>query len=405
MYHKIVAKEKDVFVTPLFICSIALPLITAIGVGLGLYLSPNFTQFLSAIWATMKLPIAIASLSIPLATWVIANHRSAQMVKSNRLQEEKRLIETYLEQERFFERVYGRKITTAKWSFITPEDLPVIHAELYEFPKLQEKGAIKVKEDIQQYVENYFKQTSRLFWEFYEHFVNEKENENNEFLLQSFTNQLFTYLYHQLSQFSNIFGTRSIDVNNTSLSTYVAAYFEIYELCNYLHIKNTVVDEESLSDDYETFIAVATLISQHFGLREDNATLGRFTQEMEMKQTVKFVTSKPHIQTINRLINEWAERFPEQIEGLKTIFVDGEYLSFKLFTDNHEDFIMISFVETEEQDYFGEIQFTKAEQKEFMPIYKSESGITLNNDAASAEEKIADIIQFILTNLTFPEKA
>ncbi|TOM12246.1 hypothetical protein, partial [Vibrio parahaemolyticus] len=74
---------------------------------------------------------------IPLATWVIANHRSAQITKSNKLQESKRLVETYLEQESFFERVYGRKITTAKWSFITQEDLPVIHAELYEFQKLQ----------------------------------------------------------------------------------------------------------------------------------------------------------------------------------------------------------------------------------------------------------------------------
>ncbi|AXY01289.1 hypothetical protein D1115_08980 [Vibrio alfacsensis] len=181
MYNKFVAKDKDVFATPLFLLSIAIPMLTAIGIGIALYFSTTFSSVLSHIWATMKLPLAIASLSIPLATWVIANHRSAQITKSNKLQESKRLVETYLEQESFFERVYGRKITTAKWSFITKEDLPVIHAELYEFQKLQDKGEIKARANVKDDVQAYFHGTHRVFWEYYEHFVKRKKMKTTSF--------------------------------------------------------------------------------------------------------------------------------------------------------------------------------------------------------------------------------
>ncbi|RWX55352.1 hypothetical protein [Photobacterium chitinilyticum] len=395
MYNRFVAKEKDVFATPLFILSIAIPLLLAISVGFALYYSESFASFLSHIWVTMKLPLAIASLSIPLATWVIANHRSAQIIKSNKLQESKRLVETYLEQESFFERVYGRKITTAKWSFITKEDLPVIHAELYEFQKLQDKGEIKIRDNVTEDVNAYFYGTSRVFWEYYEQFVKEKENDNNEFLLESFTIQLYEYLHYQLAHFSRVFGTQSVDVNGTCLSTYISAYFEVYQLCNDLNIATDDVNDDTIRDDYETFTAVANLISDNFGLRLESATLGRLKEDIEVKRMLKFATAEPHTQTINRLIHEWSEKFAENFEHIKLLAVEGKYLSFKLFTEDHKDFILMSFMETEEQEYFGEIQFTKGKDKEFMPIYKHETGITVHKDATSAEKKMTDIITFI----------
>ncbi|MGF1733714.1 hypothetical protein [Photobacterium kasasachensis] len=402
MYNRFVAKEKDVFASPLFILSIAIPLLLAVSVGFGLYHSDNFASFLSHIWATMKLPLAIASLSIPLATWVIANHRSAQIARSNKLQEAKRLVETYLEQESFFERVYGRKITTARWSFITKEDLPVIHAELYEFQKLQDKGEIKVRDNVVDDVKTYFEGTSRIFWEFYEHFVKEKEHDNNDFLLESFTSQLYEYLHYQLAHFSSVFGTQNVDVNDTSLSTYISAYFEIYQLCIYLNISTSDINDDTIRDDYETFTAVANLISDNFGLRLENATLGRFKEDIEVKRMVKFATAEPHTQTINQLINEWSEKFANNFEHLKLLAVDGKYLAFKLFTEDHKDCILMSFIETEEQEYFGEIQFTKGTDKEFMPIYKHETGITVHNNAASAEKKMTDIITFITKHSPVP---
>ncbi|HDZ9330053.1 TPA: hypothetical protein RUZ39_004011, partial [Vibrio cholerae] len=146
-YDDLVAKDKDVFTTPLFKLSILIPCCLALIVGFGISYNDNFSSLLGSLWATMKLPIALASLSLPLATWVIANHRSAQLLKSAKLQESKRLVETYLEQEAFFERVYGRKLVSAGWEYITKEDLPVIHAQLYEFERLQVKNSISPRGD------------------------------------------------------------------------------------------------------------------------------------------------------------------------------------------------------------------------------------------------------------------
>ncbi|MFA0694415.1 hypothetical protein [Vibrio sp. 10N.222.49.C9] len=395
MYNKFVAKDKDVFATPLFLLSITIPLLLAVIVGTGLYYSEVFSSFLSHVWSTMKLPLAIASLSIPLATWVIANHRSAQITKSNKLQESKRLVETYLEQESFFERVYGRKITTAKWSFITKDDLPVIHAELYEFQKLQDKGEIKVRESVTQDVKEYFSGTHRVFWEYYEHFVKEKEEENNEFLLESFTTQLYAYLHYNLAAFSRVFGTQNVDVESTCLSTYISAYFEIYQLCLDLKIDTGEVDDEMIRDDYETFTAVATLISDNYGLRLENATLGQLKESLGIKRIIKFAQAEPHTQTINHLINGWAEKFVDDFEDLKMLAIEGKYLSFKLFTRDHNEFILMNFVETTEQEYFGEIQLTHGSDKSYMPIYKTETGIKINQDASSAEKNMAEIIRFI----------
>ncbi len=395
MYNKFVAKEKDVFATPLFILSIVIPLLLATSVGFALYHSDSFSSFLSHIWATMKLPIAIASLSIPLATWVIANHRSAQIAKSNKLQEAKRLVETYLEQESFFERVYGRKITTAKWSFITTEDLPVIHAELYEFQKLQDKGEIKARDNVAEDVKTYFEDTNKVFREFYEHFVQEKENDNNDFLLESFTLQLYEILHYKLAHFSSVFGTQNVDVNITSLSTYISAYFEIYQLCIYLNISTNDINDDNIRDDHEIFSAVAKLISDSFGLQLESATLGRFKEDIEVRRMTKFATAAPHIQTINHLINEWSEKFTNKFKYLKVLPVNGKYLSFKLYTEAHNDCILMSFMETEEQEYFGEIQFTKGTDREFMPIYKHETGISIHKDETSAERKMTTINTFI----------
>lgn len=395
MYNKFVAKDKDVFATPLFLLSIIIPLVLAVSVGAGLYYSESFSSFLSNVWLTMKLPLAIASLSIPLATWVIANHRSAQITKSNKLQASKRLVETYLEQESFFERVYGRKITTAKWSFITKEDLPVIHAELYEFQQLQEKGEIKIRESVTNDVAEYFNATHRIFWEYYEHFVKEKESDNNEFLLESFTTQLYTYLHYNLASFSRVFGTQSVDMDDTCLSTYISAYFEIYQLCIDLKINTGEVNDETIREDYETFNAAATLISDQYGLRLENATLGRLKEAIGIKRIVKFATAEPHTQTINRLINSWAEKFVDDFSNLKMLAIEGKYLSFKLFTKDHNEFILMNFVETNEQEYFGEIQVTYDSEKSYMPIYKTETGITVNRDASSAEKQLADIIRLI----------
>ncbi|MCG6305533.1 hypothetical protein K6U21_15330 [Vibrio vulnificus] len=395
MYEKFVAKDKDVFATPLFITSITIPLMTAIGIGLGIHYSIEFSEFLSNIWATMKLPIAIASLSLPLATWVIANHRSAQITKANKLLESKRLIETYLEQESFFERVYGRKITTANWQFITKDDLPVIHAELYEFQRLHEKGHIKPKESLSEDIQQYFDGTRKCFWEFYEYFVEEKRDTNNEYLLESLTIQLFEFLHRRLAVFSGTFGTRNIDLNETKLGMYITAYFEIYYLCVDLNLPTGGTTNEILSEDYETFNAVVNLIYERFGNGQEDTNLSTFRESLEIKRMVKFAVSEPHVQTINKLIHDWSENFSDNYESMKLLPFDDAYLGFKLFTHTPDDAVIMSFMETDEKEYFGELRLEKDAEIVFMPIFKEDTKIRLHKDAQAAQQAIGEILSFL----------
>ncbi|MDS1864274.1 hypothetical protein QX220_21870 [Vibrio vulnificus] len=395
MYEKFVAKDKDVFATPLFITSITIPLVTAIGIGLGIHYSIEFSEFLSNIWATMKLPIAIASLSLPLATWVIANHRSAQITKANKLLESKRLIETYLEQESFFERVYGRKITTANWQFITKDDLPVIHAELYEFQRLHEKGHIKLKESLSEDIQQYFDGTRKCFWEFYEYFVEEKRDTNNEYLLESLTIQLFEFLHRRLAVFSGTFGTRNIDLNETKLGMYITAYFEIYYLCVDLNLPTGGTTNEILSEDYETFNAVVNLISERFGNGQEDINLSTFRESLEIKRMVKFAVSEPHVQTINKLIHDWSENFSDNYESMKLLPFDDAYLGFKLFAHTPDDAVIMSFMETDEKEYFGELRLEKDAEIVFMPIFKEDTKIRLHKDAQAAQQAIGEILSFL----------
>lgn len=401
MYEKIVSKNKDVFKTPLFIGSIVIPLLLSIGIGLGINYSESFVCFLNNFWTSMKLPITIVALSIPLATWAIANHRSAQMVHANKLSEEKRLFETYFEQEKFFERIYGRKIITAEWFFITVEDLPVIHSEIYEFRNLKNKGTISIKDDIHIAINNHLEESIKIIWGFYDHFTEEKEKENNIFLLHSYTIQLFTNLNILLNNFSNIFGTKYLNLQKTNFSTYTQSHFEIYDLCIYLDIPINKIDNEKRNDDYETFYAVASLIFDKFNLNAETCTIEKLNEKINIDQTIKWALSEPHVQTINKLIQGWYENLSNNIDGLTVIPIEGQYLSLKLFTNNIDDFINVRFIETEKNEYFGEVRFTKNEHFEFMPIYVYENGITLGKDRETAEEKMNKLIDFIKKNLDF----
>ncbi|MFM5398757.1 hypothetical protein ACET8C_10660 [Aeromonas veronii] len=110
MYNKLIGARNDVLKSGAFIASICIPIALSVGVALLIHYLPSFNSLLSHLWETMKLPIAIASLSIPLATWAIANHGSARVTETLKIQDRKQLSELYFEQEKLFEKVLAKKL-------------------------------------------------------------------------------------------------------------------------------------------------------------------------------------------------------------------------------------------------------------------------------------------------------
>lgn len=399
-YEDLVAKDKDVFTTPLFKLSILVPCCLALIVGFGISYNDSFSSWLGSLWATMKLPIALASLSLPLATWVIANHRSAQLLKSAKLQESKRLVETYLEQEAFFERVYGRKLVSAGWEYITKEDLPVIHAQLYEFESIQTKNNISPRSDMSSILDAYFNNTRKLLWDFYELFSKEKEQENNSFQMDDYCQQLFEKLNYTLMVFASEFGTRHLKVETTKLSLYLTAYFEIYNLSGELKIRPTDF-QDVLDEDFETFNAVINIIIEHYQLHDGDITLERLLQSIEIRNVVRFFAGDAKSQTVNNLLKSWAENFPDSIEGLHVFPVDdGKHLSLKLWTNDPDVFIKVKF-EQEIDEKPDSIVFSINATQISIPLKQHEGSFRLCENDKQLSKKLDSVMTFIYDNLNF----
>ncbi|ELJ8616632.1 hypothetical protein RUK64_003573 [Vibrio cholerae] len=399
-YDDLVAKDKDVFTTPLFKLSILIPCCLALIVGFGISYNDNFSSLLGSLWATMKLPIALASLSLPLATWVIANHRSAQLLKSAKLQESKRLVETYLEQEAFFERVYGRKLVSAGWEYITKEDLPVIHAQLYEFERLQVKNSISPRGDMNFILDAYFNNTRKLLWDFYEIFTKEKEQENNSFQIDSYCHQLFENLNYTLMIFASEFGTRHLKVDTTKLSLYLTAYFEIYNLSGELKIRPTDF-QDVLDDDFETFNAVINIIIEHYQLYDGDITLERLRHSIGIRNIVRYFAGDAKSQNVNSLMQSWAKNFKDRIEGLNVFPVDDDkHLSLKLWTNDPDVFIKVKF-EQEIDEKPDRIVFSINAAQISIPIQQHEGSFRLCENDKKLSKKLDSVMTFIYDNLDF----
>ena len=197
--------NKKLSQTKLFKAAIGVPLLSSFALGYVLYTSEDAPKLLADFWTTFKIPMTIASLSIPLVAWVTANHRSEQTMKGLELQKDKRLYEMYYEQQKHFEKVMGRRIKNAKFKYITEEDLPVIFSELYEFNRIQEKGEVTLKPTAVAEMNKFITDTGEILYSFYEHFSEHKEkNPDQRLVLDSFIQQMYTLLQNNLHKLSDV---------------------------------------------------------------------------------------------------------------------------------------------------------------------------------------------------------
>lgn len=303
-----------------FRLSIALPLVIAVILFVGILLCESLGEQLNVIWETYKIPVTIASLSIPLAAWAIANHRSVQTMHGLKLQSHKRLYEMFYEQQNHFEKVMGRRIENAKFKYIEKDDLPVIFSELYEFNVLHQKGEVSLKSSANEEINRFLTKTGEIIFEFYCQFTEEREKKTEQHIvLDGYIEQLLRFLQRNLHQLSDDIGVRFIELSNASLEVFVNAYSEVLQLSYYMGDDFKAVwdkleiDERSEDEDVlNTFSAVEKII-RDYSTKGGDATYKNFQEAIHVRQVIKFSQA-------TKLQNLVREIYGELISGIKLHF-------------------------------------------------------------------------------------
>ena len=262
-----VAQAKPVFKSPLFWLSLGLPLILGTVLAMSIFNAENLTidifggkKSIDLFWEFMKVPIALSSLSIPLVSWVVANHRSAQLVETIEKQELKRLHDLYYDHSEYFSKTFGRFVDTHYWKYLERDDLYLIHRQIY-FHNLEEQKDILepntiVVAEIKIYCHNINQSLDAFIQEF-------TKNKKEECILDSLCCSLTIYLQEQLMILVANLGSRPL-LPDTNLLILLSAPVEVSSLYKWV-----VTDSETQDfDEVEMGKAnhVAKLVMEHLGV-------------------------------------------------------------------------------------------------------------------------------------------
>lgn len=319
--------------TKLFKAAIGVPILGSLVLGYVLHTNEDAPKLLADFWTTFKIPMTIASLSIPLVAWVAANHRSEQTMKGLELQKDKRLYEMYYEQQKHFEKVMGRRVNNAKFKYITEEDLPVIFSELYEFNRIQEKGEVTLKPTAVAEMNRFIIDTGEIIYSFYKHFSEHKEkNPDQRRVSNTLIQQMYTHLQNNLHKLSDDIGFKFIDLSSSSVEIFSRAYSEVLHLAYYMgddfkEVWDVPPEEDGSSRDQNilnTFSAIENVIREHMGVVGE-ASFSNLQHDISSSELMKMLNATP----LQNLVNESCQKL---LRDLTTNFdfddiavIDGKY--------------------------------------------------------------------------------
>ncbi|KNY44992.1 hypothetical protein AKG94_12610 [Vibrio harveyi] len=325
--------NKKLSQTKLFKAAIGVPILGSFALGYVLHTYEDAPKLLADFWTTFKIPMTIASLSIPLVAWVTANHRSEQTMKGLELQKDKRLYEMYYEQQKHFEKVMGRRVKNAKFKYITEEDLPVIFSELYEFNRIQEKGEVTLKPTAVSEVNRFVIQTGEILYSFYEHFSEHKEKTpDQKRALDGFIHQLYTHLQNNLHKLSDDIGVRFIDLSDSSIEIFSRAYSEVIHLAYYLgddfkEVWDVPPEEDGSSRDQNilnTFSAIEEVIRGHMGVVGE-ASFSNLQHDVSSREVMKMFNATPLQNLVNESCQKLLGDLTNHFEFDDIAVVEGKY--------------------------------------------------------------------------------
>jgi hypothetical protein len=325
--------NKKLSQTKLFKAAIGVPLLGSFALGYVLYTSEDAPKLLADFWTTFKIPMTIASLSIPLVAWVTANHRSEQTMKGLELQKDKRLYEMYYEQQKHFEKVMGRRIKNAKFKYITEEDLPVIFSELYEFNRIQEKGEVTLKPTAVAEMNRFITDTGEILYSFYDHFSEHKEkNPDQRRVLDSFIQQMYTLLQNNLHKLSDDIGFKFIDLSDASVEIFSRAYSEVLHIAYYMgddfkEIWDVLPEEDGSNRDeniLNTFSAIEEIIRSHMGVVGE-ASFTNLQHDVSSREVFKMINATPLQNIVKESCQKLLENLTNHFEFDDIAVIEGKY--------------------------------------------------------------------------------
>jgi hypothetical protein len=284
-----VGSNKPVFKTPLFWLSLLLPLLIGLILGVAIAVSDNLNldlfggkKAIDLFWDYMKVPVAMMSLAIPFTSWVIANHRSAELVDTIAKQEHKRVSDLFYAHSEYFVKTFGRFIKTHLWQFIEIEDLYLIHRQLY-FHNL-EHGNSRFTPDsiVLEDLKNCFQGGSAGLDKFMEEFLNGKCMENDD-AVDNLCLSLYDFLSNSLNRLASNLGTRPI-LKNESIVVLLSGLGEVANL--YVWVNESDDSDSKLAKElFEKSNNIAHMIMQHFGLLQaEEMTPQRFSDLIYIKK-------------------------------------------------------------------------------------------------------------------------
>lgn len=325
--------NKKLSQTKLFKAAIVIPVLGSLALGLLIYTHEDMPKLLSDFWTVYKIPMTFASLSLPLAAWVTAIHRSEQTMKGLELQKDKRLYEMYYEQQKHFERVIGRRVKNAKFKYITEEDLPVVFSELYEFNRIKEKGEVTLKPTAVAEMNRFITQTGEILYSFYAEFSDHKEtNPGQKRILDSFILQMYQFLQNNLHKVSDDIGVKFIDLSDSSVETFRRAYIEVIQLAYYMgedfkEVWDVPPEEDGRSRDeniLNTFSAIEKIIRDHMGVVGE-ASFTNFKNDVSSREVIKMFNATPLQNLVKESCQKLLEDLTNHFEFNDVAVIEGKY--------------------------------------------------------------------------------
>lgn len=262
-----VARAKPVFKSPLFWLSLGLPLIVGFVLAMSIFNAESLTidifggkESIDLFWEYMKVPIALSSLSIPLASWVVANHRSAQLVETIEKQELKRLHDRYYDHSEYFSKTFGRIVDTHCWEYLKREDLYLIHRQLYFQNLEQQKDILEPNTNVIAEIEIYCRNVNKSLDVFIQEFT---KNTKEEYILDSLCRRLIICLQEQLMVLVANLGSRPISPD-PNLSILLSASVEVSGLYQWVVTDYETKDLDVVEKEKVDYIA--RKVMEHIGV-------------------------------------------------------------------------------------------------------------------------------------------